>query len=432
MIKATSAVLGLAIATAGAAPYWFGKETEEFYFAQLASLEARPGIDIVDSRFNGGWFRSTARTTIKFERPPIEMNIEHEFAHGPLPRVDSEIAAGRFKVALSDAVSRVRIRGVDAARTTPLLTVRTLVELDGVTTGIITIPASSIMLDNETRLDSKLADGDYEYNPNQKSTAIHLELPTLTLTGKSGTIEFRSLLIESNAQRVENQLSPGQMRVSAKHVVLRQAGVTHAPIALRELTVTSILAVSDVVVDYVLRVGFDSLSAAGHTYGPGSWEFMAEGLDPVTMAKVQKVAAVGDTAQSLSVLVDALNDSKPVLRSSLNVETTDGPITGQAQLEVQPPTPVTNVFQLLQAVALEVMLEFPEYVAVALISAPASSQQSELQRAQLARDQLERWVTEGRLVRLDDSRYQFAMRYADSALSLNGAPVTLPLGFGTQ
>jgi len=432
MKKLTSAVLGLAIVTAGVAPYWFGQETEAFYFAQLAKLETQPAIDIVDSRFNGGWFGSTARTAIRLKRPPMEMDIEHEFAHGPLPRIGSATVTGRFKFALSDAVSRISVRGKDPAEPMVQLTVSSLVELDGVTRGIITIPASSMILGDETRLESELADGDYEYNPNQRSAAMQLESPMLTLAGKSGVIELGSLLIESDTQRVDDQLSPGRMRASAKHVVLRRTGTTGESIALSELALTSTLAINDAVVDYVLRIGFDSLSAAGQTYGPGSWEFMVEGLDAVTMAKVQEAAAAGDTGPSMSVLIDALNKSKPVLHSDVKVETKDGPITGQAQLEVKSPASVTNVLQLLQAVKLEVMLEFPEDVAVALISAPTSGQQSDVQTEQLARDRLAQWVSEGRLVRPNENRYQFAMRYADSALTLNGTPITLPLGIGTQ
>lgn len=191
LLSALAVLLAVAAAL-GAAPWWFGRASEEALRAAFERASSGGAYTVSIARYERGWARSTAETVVRHAWLPLEFNVQHSIHHGPLPL--PALLAGRFDRLPASAIveSELRLPSMGGVALPPLRA-DTAVAFDGemhVTVSQAPFKSgqlSSQGMQGELRLDAAL-----------KRLRSEIRIPALALASANGAVKFNGIVLRSD------------------------------------------------------------------------------------------------------------------------------------------------------------------------------------------------------------------------------------------
>lgn len=350
--------VGLAFAVViGALPYWFGVEAERVFGEQIERLGEGDRIIITDSRFERGWLRSEASTTLSFEDSGMVVFARHTIEHGPFPASDPI----RFVVSLRPLQAFVRSRiwnsGVDVQTPeTSLGTLLTAVNMDGSTQTNLDIPAAAIQLEQDAILDWGSISGEVNYSPADAIWLgeIHFERVGWRQSEAELSIDRSAFSFESS--QGSTGLAMGSSTLTTGGVNASLPGLPGS-LRARELVINSTASEKNQSVSYRISTRADSTELPNIKIVDGNWTLAFNDLDLASLTRLNGVGT-GD-ALPLGDLIAVITKRRASFQSALNAETDSGPLTASASLLLAGESNTTNPLLLLATVQGELEFNLP-------------------------------------------------------------------------
>ncbi len=349
-----------------AAPFAMGFGIEHAYGELIRNAASQSqGRFSVESEFDRGWFRSTARTTIHLGPDSLpEANVvelAHSFSHGPIPL--GEIAEGRSPVRLVYVVADTRYH-VDPAELPniaaslgdrPLVLVRFWLALDGQTDVWLEVPPIEVEGGGfvSAGLQGNLAiePGDATAEGHFRQGRIAFEDPTgkleldsvrldfgltpldpvtkrLDRTRLQGSVEFGGLLARGRTNQIDiepsridfdNELAGTTVGAGTLSFTLGAArawmnptgegepAYVLTPLAFEQQTVQT---EGDPLQSYTARSHFERLDTPSGAFGPGRLEVAVRNIDTRAWAALQ---AANDAIEQSALDENARNQARLAL-----------------------------------------------------------------------------------------------------------------------
>ena len=280
----TTVLLGAALVVL---PYWFGRQAETTYQRFAQHLGKRSGITVLNSRYNRGWLRSTAQSTMHYPGLPLQLSVTHEITHGPVP-ID-QILDGQFEFTPIQARINSRVqasfRGATAQATAsalPPLTAQTVIALRGEGEIRAAVAGAKHAAADGRELEWAPMSGAMRFDRDWKKIKVDFRAPRLAVKGIAAApapvllsnIEFHSNMNEGVAGYLfgNNTLTVKELSINP---VFAAKGL--------HLTANTRPAGNNVDMKFGYRV--EELAVAGERFGPGQLVVEARRLDAATLKK---------------------------------------------------------------------------------------------------------------------------------------------------
>ncbi|HSO82371.1 DUF945 family protein [Thiocapsa sp.] len=450
-------VLGLLL---GVGPLALGYLAKAGYEDLLADLvEDMPNREILQNRYNRGWFASSAAFEVLIPPDPAAQAPLHPIRI----RLDSRIEQGPW-IWLTTGFPPILGR------------VHTRLETDGLPVALPTLPVSiDLHADGSGRMQLRVPpgetlptaqamglrhgplDGDLVVSSGQESVEVRLTLPEAALTTPTGPL-VRLTDLQFEADRPDD--SSGTGRLQAALVELYGAAgevgagrtVSHV-LRIEGLSATLSRALREGLLDLRLGLSAQQLATASMSYGRSELGLSGERLDAEALADLAegiRMLATDQVAQEMRGLVTAgliaglaprfVESATRIGVEPIRIETPDGLALGRLDLRLDPGTDSPNALTsgvvdwviLLRA---DGDLELPESVALDWIarslepgfedeSLPTSEPAAEQAARQEAEALLAGWIRDGWITRRAN-RVSSALRLGDGLLTINGKTVPL-------
>lgn len=427
-------ILGLA-AVAVVTPYLFGMEAERIFERQMVLLNASNRISIVDSRFQRGWFSSTAETTVAIRDHGLNVFAEHYIQHGPFPIGDplKYLLSLRPLQALID--SRLSLPGTGPAR--PDLSVGTLittVNIDSTTSTRVEIPSGDTQLQDAATLAWQRIQGNVDFEPIQASWQGALDIGGIDWSQHESSFSLGKSVLTFLTFPGSTGLPMGQSSLATESVSARIPGSDHL-FQSTDLTFDSTAVEQGRNVEYgftgeIAQAVLPTLKLSGAT-----WHVTARDLDLDTLTELNEMGV--DTAIPLNKLLTLISRRNASLDSGLTLLTDSGPLDAMARVRMAGGGSSSNPLALIGAVDGEVSLEVPAAVADLAARAAVERELSDLGPGSQGSAQddsalmdgavqarIQSWLDANLLIR-DGDRYKFHGSISDSSIKVNGKPLDI-------
>lgn len=431
------------------APLALGYVAETAYGRALADLVARnPGLEIIQDRYERGWFSSSATTELLIHAEgdaratgrQLHLRLDSRVDQGPLHWIAHAVppVVGRVQ-------SRLEIQGLPLVL--PVLPLEIDLRLDGSGLARLDVPAGETPATSDAAgVRHGVIRGEAALTSDQRITAW-LDLPELEILG--GRVAVARL----TAARLDLErpaMGSGVLRLNAARLDLGAVAAAR-PIApalgvategawIEGLTASLFQARQDPLSDLRLTIAAESAGTASSRYGRSEIGFVGERLDVQMLGELAEGLSAlvsGQVAQEMRGLVAAslfarlvpslLDHGTRLAIEPLLVQTGEGLAQGHLELSLEGAGGTAasgllarHLLGWLAPLRAEGALDVPESLAIDLLTGGTGDADA---RAEAAAT-LNAWASEGWVTRRD-AHLSSALRFGDGLLTINGK--TLPL-----
>lgn len=425
-------ILGLT-AVAVVTPYLFGVEAEKIFEQQMILLDSSNKISIVDSRFQRGWFGSSAETTIAVRDHGVNLLAEHHIEHGPFPIGNplEYLLSLRPLQALID--SKLSIPDADTGGANLSVgTLLTTVNIDGSTNTRIEIPAADAQLPDAATLAWKQIQGSVDFEPSQTSWQGSLESGGIDWSQHESSFSLGNSVLTFLTFPGSTGLPMGQSSLTTDSLRARVPGSDHL-FESGDLTLDSTAAEQGRNVDYSFAGEFAYAVLPTLQLTGATWHVSARDLDLDTLSELNELGV--DSAIPLNKLLTLVSKRNASLDSGLTLRTDSGPLDAKARVKLAGNGNTSNPLALIGALDGDVALEVPAAVAELAARTAVERELSELGpggqdaddsalMAGAVQARMQSWVDANLLIREGD-RYRFHASINDGSIKVNGKPLDI-------
>ena len=332
------------IAAVAGLPFWFGMQAESAYAAMIASATQNGDLSVTQSKFERGWFESTADTTFTVSSAPVTISVLHRISHGPIP-LDDEF---QFQPMLARAKSQVSIGLPGGAVKLPTMTAKTIVYLAGNSTTRLDMPAYAKPAPKAGEagsfdLDWKGMSGEFTLSADYKNLKGEMNAPLLGFSFQDGNFSLAKINLSADTQEGPSGIGVGSLAIGIDKFAMDDKKKSER-LVIEGMRVSSNTQEAGGNLNSTVTLQFRSIQAGGVKQGAAQISMQLRKLDVATLVKFQKevrelgkqkmppeqanMMMLGKTMELLGLLA---KKSPELEITKLSFKTEDGEVTGKAK-----------------------------------------------------------------------------------------------------
>lgn len=378
-------------------PGVIGFSAETRYKALIDGI-AKNGLEVVETRYQRGWFESTADTEFRIplaggdaelpEGAPTEIrfSLHSDIKHGPLSSEGELVVAQAHSDLQADG--EPLFPGIEGG------IFKTDIKLDGSGRLLADLPAMRSEPQAGTPgVQFEGLTGQLTFNAGVTELSFDLEMPQLALSGAEGqSFELQNFSVNSHSQQGVADLMFGKGRFAIQHMVF-QNPVLGQGIVIDDIDVSFHSDAKARNVFFSIVYAFKALQLNGAVWGPAVLEIQMDNLSADALAKMQRqmeeinednLPPTGQGMAVMAVLMEAASELLPndpiVAIPQFRVQTPDGMVEGDVTLQSHGLTwaEIGDAATALGKLEMKASLRMPETIWRALLEQQARQQMAEM------------------------------------------------------